>query len=271
MKKISLIACTLALFAFVSCSDDAEDLQLEEEQTEENQTEETSEEQEEEGDFTSAEVRSIIEMDETTSEFDTILSDLYFANGASNKSNDDCYSAEYFENGFVVTFNNCVLNETENINGTLNVSYGMGESSSTYVATFSDFFIGTTKVNGTRSYTLTETNEETISFEISSNINLEYEDGSIISESGTKVFAFVFEEGEDTLWNLQGAWTITKDGNTYTVGGNVSKGLTCEYWSQGAMNISVNELVVDIDFGDGTCDNQAVLTYPNGATQNITL
>jgi hypothetical protein len=118
---------------------------------------------------------------------------------------------------------------------------------------------------------LTETNEETISFEISSNINLEFEDGSVISESGTKVFAFVFEEVEDTLWNLQGTWTITKDGNTYTVGGNVSKGLTCEYWSQGAMNISVNELEVDIDFGDGTCDDQAVLTYPNGATQNVTL
>jgi len=26
-----------------------------------------------------------------------------------------------------------------------------------------------------------------------------------------------------------------------------------------------------VDFGDGTCDDQAVLTYPNGATQNITL
>ncbi|MEE4248696.1 MAG: hypothetical protein V2I33_25235, partial [Kangiellaceae bacterium] len=217
MKKISRIACVIALLAFVSCSEDADSPQLEEEQTEGTS--------EEEGDFTSAEVRSIIEMDETTSIFDTILSELYFDNGMTNKAN-ECYSAEYFENGFVATFNNCVLNETENRNGTLNVSYGMGNSNSTYTATFSNFFIGTTQVNGTRSYTLTETNEETISFEISSNISLEFEDGSVISESGTKVFAFVFEEGEDTLWNLQGTWTITKDGNTYTVGGNVSKGLT---------------------------------------------
>ena len=263
----------MALFAFVSCSEDAEVVQLDEE----NQTEETQEEgqneesSEEEGDFTSAEVRSIIEMDETTNMFDTVLSDLYFDNGSANKNGNECYSAEYFENGFVATFNNCVLNETENINGTLNVSYGMGDSSTTFAATFSDFFIGTIQVNGTRSYTLTMTEEETVSFEISSNINLEYEDGSVISESGTKVLSFIFEEGEDTLWNLQGAWTFTKDGNTYTVGGNVSKGLTCEYWSEGAMNISVNGLVVDIDFGDGTCDDQAVLTYPDGTTQNITL
>lgn len=268
MKRIYLITCLSALFAFVSCSEDAEDMSLGEEQTEETQNEGSPEE---EGEFTSAEVRSIIEMDETTNMFDIILSDFYFDNGAANKGGNDCYDAEYFENGFVVTFNNCVLNETDNINGVLNVSYGVGESSSTFTATFSDFFMGTIKVNGTRSYTLTVTEEETVSFEINSNINLEYEDGSVISESGTKVLAFIFEEGEDTLWNLQGNWTYQEDGNTYTIGGNVSKQLNCEYWSQGAMNISVNGLEVDIDFGDGSCDNQAVLTYPDGTTQNITL
>ncbi len=264
MKRIYLITCLTALFALMSCSEDADEVNMEGE----NQTEETAEE---EGDFTSAEVRSIVEMDETTGMFDTILSDFYFNNGGTNKSKNDCYSVEYFDNGFVAQFNNCVLNETENVNGTLNVSYGVGETNTTFVATFSDFFVGTIKVNGTRSYTLTVTEEETVSFEINSNINLEYEDGSVISESGTKVLAFVFEEGQDTLWNLQGTWTYQENGNTYTIGGNVSRQLNCEYWSSGAMNISVNDLVVDIDFGDGTCDDQAVLTYPNGATQNISL
>lgn len=265
MKRIYLITCLAALFALISCSEDSE--VMDEQIQEEGQNNENSEE---EGDFTSAETQSILEMDEMTSFFDVILSDLYFDNGMSNKSN-DCYSAEYFENGFVATFNNCVLNQTEDINGILNVSYGNGNSSSTYTATFSDFYIGTVKVTGTRSFTLTETNQETITYEISSNINLEYEDGSVISESGTKMYSFMFEEGEDTLWNLQGAWTYQEDGNTYTIGGNVSKPLTCEYWTEGTMNISVNDLVVDIDFGDGTCDDEAVLTYPNGATQNINL
>ena len=271
MKRVYLVACLSALFAFVSCSKDAEViLTQDEDQIEESQAVE-SENQEEEGDFTSAEVRSIIEMDETTNMFNTILSDLYFDNASSNKSNDECYGAEYFENGFIVTFNNCVLNQTENINGTLNVSYGSGASSATFTATFSDFFIDTIQVIGTRTYTLTVTEEETVSFEINSNITLEYEDASVISESGTKVLAFVFEEGQDTLWNLQGNWTYQKAGNTYTIGGNVSKQPNCEYWTQGTMNIGVNDLVVDIDFGDGTCDDQAVLTYSNGATQNITL
>ena len=258
MKRIVLLTCLTALVSLSSCSEDAVDPLLEENAGEE-------------GDFTSAELQDILEMDETTGMFDTILSDLYANNGASSKAGNECYSAEFVENGFVATFNNCVLNETENINGTLNVLYGVGDSGATFTATFSDFFIGTIKVNGTRTYTLTVTPEETLSFEINSNVSLEYEDGSIVSESGTKVLAFLFEEGEDTLWNLSGTWTYQKDGNTYTITGNISTGLTCEYWSQGTMNIAINDLVVDIDFGDGTCDDQAVLTYPNGATQNITL
>lgn len=272
MKRIPLIACVIIAFVLISCSEDAEDLQLEENQTEENQTEEnqTGGTPEEEGDFTSAEVQTIVETDDFTSQIDSILSEIYFENGSANKSN-DCYSVEYFENGFVATFNNCALNDTENANGTVNVSYGLGDSGATFIATYDDFYIGSLKINGTRSFTVTGTEEESVSFEISSNITLEYEDGTVITESGTKVFSFIFEEGKDTLWNLQGTWTLTKDGNTYTIGGNVSKPLTCEYWTLGAMNISVNELVVDIDFGDGTCDNQAVLTYPDGTTQNITL
>ncbi|MGD1947060.1 MAG: hypothetical protein ACFB0A_12570 [Croceivirga sp.] len=265
MKRILLFTYLITAITFVSCSEDAEIVLEDENQTEESLT------LEEEGDFTSVEVRSILEMDDTTNMFDTILSDLYYGNGSANKNGNDCYSTEYFENGFIATFNNCVLNDTENINGVLNVSYGAGESNTTFTATFSDFFIGTIKVNGTRSYTLTVTEEETVAFEISSNVNLQYEDESVIAESGTKVLAFVFEEGEDTLWNLQGAWTYTKDGKTYTVAGNVSTGLTCEYWSEGTMNISVDDLVVDIDFGDGTCDDQAVLTYADGMTQNIKL
>ena len=270
MKKIYLIASVMAVLALSSCSEDAE-VVLNEDEIQNEDTQSGGEESAEEGDFTSAEVRSIIEMDDTTTMFDTILSDFYYNGGTAKQSANECYSAEYFENGFIVTFNNCVLNETENINGTLNVSYGVGESSTTFTATFSEFFIGTIKINGTRSYTLTVTQEETVSFEINSNINLEYEDGTVISESGTKVLAFVFEEGQDTLWNLQGTWTYQEGGNTYTVAGNISRQLNCEYWSQGAMNISVNGLVVDIDFGDGTCDDQAVLTYPDGSTQNVTL
>jgi len=270
MKRISLIACALIAFALVSCSEDAEDLQMDENQMEESQ-DQTGGTPVEEGDFTQAEVQTIIETDDFTSRIDTILSEIYFENGTTSKSSNDCYSVEYFENGFVATFNNCALNETENANGTVNVSYGLGDSSATYTATYADFFIGTIKVNGTRSYTVTGTENESVSFEISSNINLEYEDGTVISESGTKVFSFIFEEGQDTLWNLQGTWMLQKDGNTYTIGGNVSTSLTCEYWTQGSMNISVNDLVVDIDFGDGTCDDQAVLTYADGSTQNITL
>ena len=255
MKKISLFACLSVFIFLLSCSDDADD----------NQTIE--------GELTQTEVQTILETDEVTSSVDQILSDFYFDNGATSKEfSNDCYSVEYLDNGFVATFNNCALNETENVNGTLNITYGIGESSATYTATFEDFFVGTIKVNGTRTFTLTGSEEaNSLSFSITSNVSLEFEDGETISENGTKTFAIVFEEGEDTLWNLSGNWTVQLDGNTYTISGNVSTNFICEYWTQGTMNISKNGLAVDVDFGDGTCDDQAVLTYPNGATQNITL
>lgn len=255
MKKIGLYLGFIALALLASCSEDAEDTQTIE------------------GEFTQTEVQTILVADETTSAVDNILSELYLDNGGTNKAaSNDCYSVEYLENGFIATFNNCVLNETENVNGTLNVMYSIDESSATYTATFEDFYVGTTRVNGTRTYTITGSEmENTVGFSITSNISLEFENGDTLSESGTKTFAILFEEGQDTLWNLSGNWTVVSNNDTYTISGNVSKDFLCEYWTQGSMNISKNGLAVDVDFGDGTCDDQAVITYPNGATQNITL
>lgn len=255
MKKFGIYTFIAALLFVVSCSDDAEDnIAIE-------------------GGLTQTEVRTILETDEATSAVDQLLSEFYFQNGNTSKStDDDCYTVEYTDNGFVATFNNCVLNDTENVNGTLNVTYNVDDTTASYTATFADFYIGAIKVNGTRSFSLTGSEEDnSLSFTIISDITLELEDGSIIAENGNKTFALVFEEGEDTLWNLSGTWTIEKDGDTYIISGNVSKNFICEYWTQGTMTVNKNGLAVDVDFGDGTCDNKATLIYPNGATEEITL
>ena len=200
-----------------------------------------------------------------------LLAELYYFTGTTQKSN-ECYTAEYTDTGFTATFNNCALNGSENINGTLTVIYGTDANTTTYTATFSDFFVGTIKVNGTRTFTLNSGQmDEAISFTITSDISVEYDDGKTISENGTKTFEFVFEDGMDTLWNLSGSWTVMVDGDTYTVSGDVSKNLICEYWTMGSMKIGKNGLQVDVDFGDGTCDDKATVTYPNGATEEIAL
>lgn len=221
------------------------------------------------------EVRTILETDNIASSADAALAELFNDSGNSAKSTgNECYSAEYTETGFTATFNNCVLNGTDNINGTLVVTYGSGENTAEFTATYTDFFVGDIKINGTRTFTITGEegeNSGSIAFTVTSNVSVEFADGSTISENGTKTFAIIFEEGQDTLLTLSGEWTVQADGNTYSISGEISKQLNCEHWSAGSITVNKNGLEVDVDFGDGTCDDQATVIYPNGATEVIDL
>ena len=226
--------------------------------------------------LTSQEMETILHADDLTSAVDAVLSDLYIGGFATKRAGEraknDCYETTYTENGFTVTFTDCSVEGSETLNGTVNVFYEENQNGASFTATFTDFMVGETTVNGTRRITLNgEQSETNISFTTTSNITVTLEDGSVITENGTKTFTVVFEEGEDTLFNLQGNWTITEGENTFTIAGNISKQFNCAYWSSGTMNVSKNGLSLDVDFGDGTCDKKATVTYPNGATQEITL
>ncbi|PWL38911.1 hypothetical protein DKG77_11800 [Flagellimonas aquimarina] len=252
----------LASFAFLflqSCSEDGI--------TSENDVE-----------LTQTELQNILETDEAAGAVDSVLAEL-FANSAvagksSNKAN-DCYSAEYSQTGFVVTFNNCVLNGTENINGSLTVTYQVGNETAAFTATYADFYIGDIKVNGTRNYVLTSSLEQnTISFTVTSEMSIEMEDESIISESGTKTFSFTFGETlETSVFSLSGNWQVQANGNTYIVEtvNDLTGNLTCANLTGGSMLVAKNGLIITVDFGDGTCDNLATITMPNGNTQEVTL
>lgn len=226
--------------------------------------------------LTSQEMETILNSDDLTSVVDDVLSNLYL-DGFNLKApgfvaKDECYETTYSETGFSVTFTDCSVEGSANLNGTVSVFYEEGQNSTSFTATFSDFMIGGITINGTRRITLNgEQTATNISFTSTSSITITLEDGSEITENGTKTFSIIFEEGEDTLINLQGNWTITEGGNTYTIAGNISKQFNCAHWSSGSMNVSKNGLALDVDFGDGTCDNKATVTYPNGATEEITL
>lgn len=255
-KSILGSAFTIMALVFTSCSED-----------EDMMTPETEEQ------LSQSEVQTLLATEDITSVVDNALSDLFNqAGNASKSATDDCYTAEYTDNGFTATFNNCALNGTDNINGTLVVTYGASNETVEYSTAFTDFYVGDIKINGTRSFVFDAENpEEALSFTTTSNIEVEMADGSIITESGTKTIALIFAEGQDTLLNLSGNWTITEGGNTYVIAGDVSKQLNCEHWSSGNMDINKNGLEMAIEFGDGTCDNKATVIYPNGATNEIDL
>jgi hypothetical protein len=231
----------------------------------------------EEDNLTQTELKTILESDDISAVADTVLSELYMNNSATGKSakNNDCYSAEYTDAGFTATFNNCVLNGTDNVNGTVTVVYNVESETASYTATYTDFYVGTIKVNGTRTYLLSgNSDENSISFSVTSTMDLEMEDGETVSESGTKTFTVTFGDSlETSTLTIGGNWTLIVDGNTYKV--NVTDTLegnfSCAYLTTGIMVVDKNGLAVTVNFGDGTCDDLATLIYPNGVEEEVSL
>ncbi len=223
--------------------------------------------------LTQTELKAVLETDEITGGIDLALYELSSNNGSTGKStSNECYSAVYSDTGYVATFNNCVLNGTENVNGTLSVTYDQQGETGSFTASYVDFYVGEIKINGTRSFAFsTNSNDSAITFEVTSEMTVEMEDGSIISDSGTKSTTITFND--TTTYSIEGSWTVVFEGNTYNV--NVNNALTseisCSYVSSGNMDVSKNGLSVNVDFGDNTCDNIALLTYPNGVEEEITL
>lgn len=253
-----LVICSSALLFIASCSKDDKLY---------NQDEELSQ----------TELKTILKTDDISSVADSALSELYMNKDNSAKSGKavECYTAVYTESGFTATFENCNLNGTDNVNGTLSVVYETSEGSAAFTATYTDFYVGNIKINGTRSYLLTSNeNQNSISFSITSNMNVTMEDASIIAESGTKTFVLnIGDSFETTTYSIDGNWTLEVDGHTYkiAVGSALSGNWACGYINEGSMTVDKNGLMIGVDFGDGSCDDMAQLTYPDGTKEDISL
>jgi len=73
---------------------------------------------------------------------------------------------------------------------------------------------------------------------------------------------------------MSGNHIVTRQGGssvTMTVVSPLIKKATCLYVSQGSLMLDGDFLDGVLDFGDNTCDNQAVYTHSDGTAHNITL
>lgn len=242
----------------ISCSTDNEDTNLNADQQ-----------------FSQAELKSILETDDISASVDMVLAEIYAADNSSAKGANECYVTAYTETGFTATFNNCVLNGSGNINGTLTVVYESEAQAATFTATFADFYVGDIKINGSRTYNIgAGSTDNSIEFTVTSDIELILADDSLIEEIGTKTLVFTFGETlESSSIAISGSWTLEMDGTTYVV--EVTEDLIgnfgCDDLVSGLLYVGKNGLAVTIDFGDGSCDNLATIIYPDDSTEEITL
>ena len=174
LRNLSIAFLTIAFLGFQSCSKDG--------MSGDGET------------LSQAELQTILNTDDIAGAVDTALAEIIGGNSDESVTvgkEGECYSAEYTETGFVATFNNCMLNGTDNINGTVTATYEVGSEMTTFTATYQDFYVGNIKVNGTRTFEISSSTEQTsVSFSIISDMSIEMEDGSVISENGTKTFAY---------------------------------------------------------------------------------
>ncbi len=228
-------------------------------------------------DFSQTELQTVLETDKIAGTVDSVLAEIFLTNSVMDKSfasSNNCYSVENSQTGFVVNFNNCRLNGTNNINGKLTVVYAIVDETAAFTATYTDFYVGTLKVNGTRNYKLTSTlDENRISFTVISDMLVADESGAVISESGTKTFDFTFGDTLATsVFDFSGIWQVEANGNTYVVEtvDNLKGTLNCRHLISGSFDINKNGFIINVDFGDGECDNLATITSPNGNSQEVT-
>lgn len=263
MKKVSskfgqfLLLSSMALVVY-SCSKDDKDAG------------------QQETELSQAEVKTVLEIDEISSVADNIVRDL-FTRDESGKSAKDaaCYQAVYSETGYSVSFDNCNFTENgEIVNGSVSVVYGKEGDSYDYTVNFDNLMVGKIGMDGTRSFTLNLEQENSVIFDVVSDMSITLADGEVVSEKGSKTFTIVLggEFGDGRL-TLEGDWTVKIGGNTYSV--SVPKLLEanfgCDYVGKGIMFLNKNGLEVSVDFGDGSCDAVAELAYPDGTKENISL
>lgn len=213
-------------------------------------------------------------------------------NGLTSKGSDrhgrsgffkECADITVVETGTTITttivFNGeCTDKEGNSITGTITKEREKIDGSRTRTVTFTDITINGRVVNGTKQYVFTEENDNgNPEMSGSVDITIETEDGTV-SKVGNRTVEIT--AGSDTYSWFDDEKTITgssiytnAEGNTFTVEITTPlvKPAECKYIASGVKEYTRPEGTTVIDYGDGTCDNVATKTAPDGTVTEITL
>lgn len=143
--------------------------------------------------------------------------------------------------------------------------------------TFNNFYINNVKIEGTRTLTnegpnasgqpvWSRTADETFTFP----------DGSTATYSTDRTRTLIAGANTptpiDNVWSIEGSSTGTnRKGETFTatITAPLIKRALCPWIAEGVIEFEHDGKMRTLDFGDGTCDRDAVLTLNDGTTKNI--
>jgi len=262
----------LSVFFFQSCKDD-----------EIVQTDEITAENIEK----SAEIDGISDNVSNIIEFVYTIEEGITGQSKSNPFLPECLTKTVVINGNTrtVTLNfeeNCVMPNGNAISGIVNISYVRDPDAHTRTITyeFSDFYFNDVSIAGGGTIFREKENalgnpQSTKNQDIVvtwANGLSAHRVGEIVSE-WIEGFYTIFN-WSDNVFSITGNWT-TEFSNTNVNMGLVTtplrRELSCPYIVSGVVNLSHNAIEGTLNYGDGTCDNEAIFTGPNGVEQIIIL
>ncbi len=278
MKKL-ILATLVGVFLLQSCKkDQANDTQ--------------------DQDVSQAEAKSVISSDATTDDIIDMV-DIYAADDNTTRQGEDanksfahpqlpsCVTQTIVRNGASATItwefdaNGCLMPNGNTYRGTvtINRTFDMANHSMSGAVAFDQFYVNDIHVEGGFDYVRVRDNgnghpQSTNNFDFT----VTFPNGDVAQRAGTRVREMI--EGYDTP---------RRDDDVFLVNGNshmqfrngvvvdavivtpLRREIPCRYFVSGTINITKNGRTAILDFGQGTCDNEATLTLPNGTVRIIHL
>jgi hypothetical protein len=176
---------------------------------------------------------------------------------------------------------NCLCNDGRYRRGIINVSYtgGYRDSASVHTITFTNYYVNDHQLLGTKTVTNMGHNASgNLHFSVSVNGQMITADGRTINWTSNRDREWIL--GESTPTRFDDVYLITgtasgssSTGNSFTATtiSPLRYEVSCHHLVSGSLSITPSSKPVrTVDFGSGSCDNQATVTI-NGNVYTITL
>jgi len=230
-------------------------------------------------DITQEDVKKSLEVEKISN----FIDDMTLNNISSNRSNAEissklgrpgCADFSVTDTGYTLTFTDCTTDDGETISGAINVSVVIENNAVSTTITFDNLSYAGNSVNGskTTAYSL-DTDSGSFIYAVTSDLSIVLADGTTASEQGTKTYTVTGIGTGDAAYTLSGNWTVTLNADSYSLATDptLEGTFTCAYITTGTLIMTKNDLNASINYGDGTCDNLATVTYPDGTVEEIEL
>lgn len=239
------------------------------------------------------EIQNVVTADDITSDIDNILEDddtdfNLLAKGVdqSRSSIADCVTrtveGDRASQTLTITIDfgdSCTGRRGRVYSGKIIIVYQKTNTGYSKEVSFENFSVGGNKIEGSKSVVKVKENgngnkEATHTI----NITVTLSAGETVTLEGTRIREKI--EGDDTanrgddVYLISGNWKfVNKQGKEFT--GNITEKLrreyACKYIVSGITEITKNGVSYTLNFGDGTCDNTAIVTNSAGVSREIML